>query len=142
MKTNNNVITAITLIEHVKPLLHYRDRAPIQLRHLVQIQQRLVTALELIRDDIKSPLVTVPLGEVITLVDVLQNERNFIETTAEIKETICSHIFSALDQLYLAAGKFYEKNEFDYSPGLDPILQGIVNTNIENGYYFGLEVTV
>ena len=142
MKTNNNVITAITLIEHVKPLLHYRDRAPIQLRHLVQIQQRLVTALELIRDDIKSPLVTVPLGEVITLVDVLQNERNFIETTAEIKETICEHIFSALDQLYLAAGKFYEKNEFDYSPGLDPILQGIVNTNIENGYYFGLEVTV
>lgn len=142
MKTNNNVITAITLIEHVKPLLHYRDRAPIQLRHLVQIQQRLVTALELIRDDIKSPLVTVPLGEVITLVDVLQNERNFIETTAEIKETICTHIFSALDQLYLAAGKFYEKNEFDYSPGLDPILQGIVNTNIENGYYFGLEVTV
>lgn len=142
MKTNNNVITAITLIEHVKPLLHYRDRAPIQLRHLVQIQQRLVTALELIRDDIKSPLITVPLGEVITLVDVLQNERNFIETTAEIKETICTHIFSALDQLYLAAGKFYEKNEFDYSPGLDPILQGIVNTNIENGYYFGLEVTV
>lgn len=139
MKTNNNVITAITLIEHVKPLLHYRDRAPIQIRHLVQIQQRLVTALELISNDIKTPLVTVPLGEVITLIDVLQNERNFVETSAEIKETICSHIFSALDQLYFAAGKFYEKNEFDYSVGLEPVLQGIVNVNIENGYYFGLE---
>lgn len=139
MITNNNVITAITLIERVRPLLHERDRAPITSRHLVQIQQRLVTALELLSGNIKSPLITIPMGEVITLIDTLNADRGFIETSAEVKQSICKGIFEALDELYVQAGPFYERNEFDYSIGLEPILQEIVNRNIDRGYYFGME---
>lgn len=139
MVTNNNVITAITLMERIKPLLHAHDRATIPLRHLVQIQQRLVTALELLNGNIKSPLVTVPIGEVITLINTLKEDKGFVETSAEAKESMCKGIFDALDELYVLAGKFYETHEFDYSFGLEPILQGIVNANINKGYYFGME---
>lgn len=139
MVTNNNVITAITLIERVRPLLHDRDRAPITIRHLLQIQQRLVAALELLSGNIKSPLVTIPLGEVVTLINTLKEDKGFVETSAEVKKSICDSIFESLDELYVEAGKFYETNEFDYSIGLDPILQEIVNRNISRGYYFGME---
>ncbi len=142
MVTNNNVITAITLIERVKPLLHYRDRAPISVRHLSQIQQRLVTALELLNGNITSPLVTIPLGEVITLITTLKEDRGFVETSAEVKKSICEGILDSLDELYVLAGKFYEEHEFDYSIGLDSILQEIVDRNISRGYYFGMEEQV
>lgn len=139
MVTNNNVITAITLIERIRPLLHERDRAPIASRHLAQIQQRLVKSLELLSSNIKSPLVTIPLGEVVTLLETLTNDRGFVETSKEVKETICKGVFDALDELYVLAGPFYEEHEFDYSIGLEPILQNIVDANIKRGYYFGME---
>lgn len=138
--TNNNVITAITLMERITPMLHAQDRAPISARHLKLIQNRLVMVLELINKDVQTPLVLVPIGEVIKLVDTLQTENNFVETSSELKDVICESLFSALDQLYLFAGKFYEEHEFDYNIGLDRILQKIVDANIQHGYYFGLEV--
>lgn len=139
MITNNNVITAITLIERIRPLLHEHDRATIPARHLAQIQQRLVKSLELLKGNINSPLVTIPIGEIITLIDTLTEDKGFVETSAGVKETICRSINEALDELYVLGGRFYETNEFDYSIGLESILQEMVNANINRGYYFGME---
>lgn len=137
MITNNNVITAITLIERMRPMLHERDRVPIQAHHLKQIQQRLVSVLEMVSGEVTSPLVLIPFGEIISLIDTLLAEPHFVETTAEVKELICGKVDSALEQLYLFAGKYYETHEFDYSIGLDTILQKIVDMNVQSGYYFG-----
>lgn len=141
MVKNNNVITAITLMERMKPLLHVNDRAPISARHLKQISERLSTVLTLIKDVTRDPLIMIPIGEVLTLIDTLQSESNFVETSSEVKEIICNKIFSALEELYLFGGRFYENHEFDYNIGQDIILQTMVDVNIQNGYYFGLEVS-
>lgn len=142
METNNNVITAITLMERMKTLLHEQDRAPISRRHLEQINSRIGTALELINPAIQSVLVLVPLGEVAELIDTMLHEPNFIETSEEIKAIICDKVNDALYNLYLEGGKYYETHEFDYSIGQDTVIQKMIDYNIQNGYYFGVEVQI
>lgn len=141
METCNNIIIALTLMDRMQSSLHARDRAPIEARQLKQIQFKLVKILELIQGTVRSSLIITSIGEVIELINTLLAEPGFVETSAEAKDIICTKISTATVNLYLFAGKFYEKHEFDYNIGLDNILRNIVDINLDNGYYFDVEVT-
>ena len=139
METNNNVITAITLIERLRPFCHARDRAPISARHVKQIQDRIVLALNLVGPIVTNGLVLSSLGELKTLLDTMLEDKSFVETNEESKAIINDKLDTVLGQLYLFAGKYYEDHEFDFDLGLTDILCRIVDYNINNGYYFHME---
>ena len=139
MEVNNNVITAITLIERLKPLCHARDRQPISARNVKQIQDRIGLALQLIGPVMTNGLVLSSLGDLTTLIDVMLEDKTFVETNEESKSIINDKIDTALGQLYLFAGKYYETHEFEFDLGLTDVLCRIVDYNIDNGYYFHME---
>ncbi len=136
---DNNVISAITLMERLDPLLHRADRAPISLHHLEQIENKLQHTLRVMNGIVTQPLIITPIAEVLTLINVVKEEKNFVETNSETKEIICEKLDTALTNLYLFAGRYYETHEFDYTFGKHATLQRIVDACVRSGYYFNQE---
>lgn len=136
MATDNNVISAITLMERLDPLLHRADRAPISLHHLEQIEDKLQHALRVMNGIVTQPLIITPIAEVLTLIKTIKEEKNFVETNSETKEIICDKLDTSLTNLYLFAGRYYETHEFDYTFGKHATLQRIVDACVQSGYYF------
>ena len=137
--TNDNVIIAITLLERLEPLLHTDDRATIDLKHLLEIHDRLTMVLQCIRPVTEDVLILTPIASTIQLISTLKQEAGFIETSQDVKDIICTKIEDALNRLYLFAGKYYMENHFTYNQGKKVTLQRIVDRCLLNGFYFGME---
>lgn len=138
--TNDNVITAITLLERLEPILNANSRATINVRHLTEIHGRLTMVLQLINPVAKDVMILTPLANTVKLIEALKNEPGFVETSQDVKNIICEKIQDALNSLYLFAGKYYMENHFTYTPGKVSSLRNIVDHCIKNGFYFGMEV--
>jgi hypothetical protein len=135
----NEVISAIILLERVVPRLHANSRETIKRQQLKQIVQSLSMALRSLTNYCTEPLVLTPIMEVMTLVDSVTADDTFVETDAETKELIVNRLDTALNQLYLFAGRFYMDHEFTWSLTKTDVLRHIVDACMDNGFYFGYD---
>lgn len=139
-KLNNEVLTAVILMERIIPRLHANSRETIKRSSLKQIEQSLTMVLRSLTDNCTNPLVLTPIMEVVELIDEVVTEPSFVETANETKQLIVDRLTTALDNLYVFAGKFYIENEFDFNIGKMDVLRNIVDTCINSGFYFGYDV--
>lgn len=136
---NNDVLTALNLMERVIPRLHGESRETIKRTQLNQISQSLSMVLRLITKHCSDPLVLTPIMEVVTLIESVTADESFVETDAETKELMVDRLNASLNKMYLFAGKFYMENEFTWSLTLTSVLRHLVDTCLQNGFYFGYD---
>lgn len=136
---NNEVLSAVILMERVIPRLHANSRETIKRQQLKQVTQSLSMVLRSLTDYCTEPLVLTPIMEVITLIDNVTADDTFVETDAETKTLIVSRLDSAITQLYLFAGRFYMEHEFTWTLTKTDVLRHIVDTCMDNGFYFGYD---
>ena len=138
-KENNDVLTSVILMERVIPRLHANSREPISRQQLKQITQSLSMVLRSLYNDCKEPLVLTPIMEVMTLADNVMADDTFVETDSETKSIIVDRLDTAITELYIFAGKFYMTNEFTWTLTKTDALRHIVDTCMDNGFYFGYD---
>lgn len=138
-QVNDKILTAVILMERIFPRLNVNNRAPISRARLRSIDQSIAMVLEKLNEDCKQSLIITPLIEIMQLIDNLEHDDNFIETDAETKELIIDRMDSALDELYLFAGKFYMDHEFTWALTQSETLRAIVDACISKGFYFGVD---
>lgn len=138
-KVNNEVLTAVILMERLIPRLHANSRETIKRSSLKQIEQSLTMVLKALSDNCSDPLVLTPIMEVVELIDTVTTEVSFAETDNETKQLIVDRLTTALNNMYIFAGKFYINNEFEYNIGKMDVLRNIVDTCINAGFYFGYD---
>lgn len=138
-KENNEVLTAIILMERIIPRLFANSRETIKRSSLNQIGQSLNMVLKALSDNCTDPLVLTPIMEVVQLIDVVTSEADFVETDNETKQLIVDRLTTALNSMYIFAGKFYINNEFEFSIGKMDVLRNIVDACIDAGFYFGYD---
>lgn len=137
-KGNNNLLTALALVETVKPQLRYDKREQIPRASLEVIKRALSQALSKINQaEISDTYIIGYLISVVEFIDVLLEQPDYMETDTETKDIITDKVMSALDNLYLEVGKYYTDKDFDHSIKLEPLLMRVVDNCIKRGYYFG-----
>lgn len=137
---NNEVITALILIERTIPRLCANSRETIRRSSLMQIEQSMNMVLRSLTDVCKDPLILTPIMEIITLIDAVVAEPSFVETDDETKKLLVDRMSTAQYNLYLFAGKYYIDHDFTYNISKVDILRNIVDTCINSGIYFGYDV--
>lgn len=136
---NNEVLSAVILMERVIPRLHANSRETIKRQQLKQVTQSLSMVLRSLTNYCAEPLVLTPIMEVITLIDNITADDTFVETDAETKTLIVSRLDSAITQLYLFTGRFYMEHEFTWTLTKTDVLRHIVDACMDNGFYFGYD---
>lgn len=138
-KDENEVLSAVILMERILPRLHANSRETIKRQQLKQIAQSLSMVLRTLTDYCREPLVLTPIMEVLTLIDSVTAEETFAETDMETKSLIVNRLDNALTQLSLFAGRFYMEHEFTWTLTKTDVLRHIVDTCMDNGFYFGYD---
>jgi hypothetical protein len=139
---DNNLLTALALIERVEPQIKSEKRDQIDRNTLSSIQKFVGMALERMQGiKLYNDLVKFYFVDALSLIDALLDDDNFNETDTETKQRIAQQIRSGLDLLYIEVGRYYDKDhEFTYSNRLDDLLQRVINKCLKEGIYFGHEV--
>lgn len=136
-QVNDKILSAVILMQRVTPRLNANDRSTLKRQQLVSIQQSITMALQQLHEDCKDVMVLTPLMDVVCLIDSVTADASFVETDNETKQLVVENVFKALSSLYLFAGKFYMEHEFTWNISKGDILRSIVNSCVEQGYYFG-----
>lgn len=136
---NNEVLTAVILMERIIPRLHGNSRETIKRQQLTQIAGSLSMVLKSLSPCCKDPLVLTPIMEVMALIDNLTGNDMFVETDAETKNLMIGRLNSAITSMYLFAGRFYMENEFTWTLTKTDVLRHIVDVCVDNGFYFGID---
>lgn len=135
-QVKDEVLGAVVLMERLIPRLNPNTRETLKRNNLTQVQSTLSIILQQLRADCREPLILTPIMEVITLIESVTSDDTFVETDAETKYLMVDRLNSALNQLYLYAGKYYMKNEFTWSLTKTDVLRHIVDCCMNNGFYF------
>lgn len=135
-QVKDEILGAVVLMERLIPRLNPNTRETLKRNNLTQVQSTLSIILQQLRTDCREPLILTPIMEVITLIESVTSDDTFVETDAETKHLMVDRLNSALNQLYLYAGKYYMKNEFTWSLTKTDVLRHIVDCCMNNGFYF------
>lgn len=139
MNDVNEVLTSVTLMQRIIPRLHGNTRETIRATQLNQISQSLVILIRTLKSHCTEPLILTPIMEVMTLIDTITQDDNFIETDDETKKILVDKLTQALDHLYVFAGKFYMTHDFTWAMTKTGVLRDIVDNCMESGFYFGYD---
>lgn len=139
IEDNNEVLSAVILLQRVIPRLHGNSRETIKRNQLNQISQSVTIILRSLEPYCKEPLVLTPLMEILELIKTVCSDDTFVETDAETKGLLVNRAEDALNYLCIFAGKFYVEHSFTWSFTKAEVLKDIVDTCIQNGYYFGYD---
>ncbi len=142
MVRTNDVLIGITLLERTLPLLKVSSREPISASTLGIIRRNIEAAVSKIYKYVSSQTILLPLMEITELIKVVQADESFVETDAETKSLISDKMNVGINSLYTFAGKFYIDNEFDYDMCIAPILNRIIDSCINDGFYFGYDTKI
>jgi len=139
---DNNLLLALSLMERVKPQLKEEKREQINRAGLTLINQMLTQALDCIiktcRDSGNAYIIGYLIG-VTNIVSALLQDESYIETDTETKELLAEKVNECMSRIYLEVGKYYTTHDFVYSVKLCPLLNRVIDTCIEQGYYFGVD---
>ena len=137
--TNNDMLMGIALMERIVPLLNENTRVSIRRDTCLSIGRNLELCLGKIINYTKDNLILMPIVEASELIKTIVDEEGFTETSAECKAILIDKIHMGLNGLYLFAGKWYMNHDFDYTPGIAQIVVRIVDSCINQGYYFNYD---
>ena len=138
-EVKDEILGAVVLMERLIPRLNPNTRETLKRNNLTQVQSTLSIILQQLRTDCIEPLILTPIMEVITLIESVTSDDTFVETDAETKHLMVDRLNSALNQLYLYAGKYYMVNEFTWSLTKTDVLRHIVDCCMNNGFYFNYD---
>ena len=136
---DNSVLETVAILEHVQGSLCSNSRVQLSRTNLEAVQRLLGQGINKLanKDKLFAQVNFYMLGAHDLIATILEDD-SFDRTDVETKEMLSKHVEDALNQLYPAAGKYYDTaNEFDYYIGCDEILQRIIQICIKSGYYFG-----
>lgn len=140
---DNTLLIALALTERVEPQIKTCKRDQISRSTLASIQRCLVEAMaKITASGVDSDLYNYYFLDVIDLIDALLEDDTFEVTDTETKNMISEKVNAGLEHLYLQVGEFYDtEHEFNYSKGLDNLLQRVVDKCIQGKYYFGYKLS-
>lgn len=134
------MLLAVVLMERVIPLLKEEKREQISRAGVSSISHSILQVYERISDaSIKASTIVMKINTVVTVLTSLLEEPAFYETDMETKELLISECNAIMSDIYLAAGKYYMLEEFDYNPRLSNTLNRIIDKCIVMGFYFGVD---
>lgn len=139
---DNGLLVALTLVERVKPQLKMDKREQINRVGLQMISQSLAQALERITRVERGSINDYTAGSIVAMVEIIEGllkDETYYETDLETKELLVSKLEECLGRIYLDVGKYYMTHEFQYSIRMSGVLDRIVDTCVEQGYYFGVD---
>lgn len=136
---NNDVLVAVALLERVLPLLKENTRESIRKDTLISIHRNIDMCVGKLHAYTQDVDIMMPLMELMQLKEALCEDADFVECSADVKKVFVEKTHMSLNALYLYAGKYYSKNEFDYSNGIKLLLIRIIESCLSQGHYFGFE---
>lgn len=145
MQGNNSYLKAFMLIRRMRPLLMPGKRGQISRASLMTLRQGVSCALEQFQrlDEKPSVVVYGSAVGVIEVIEVLLSEETCTETDTESKEVLLSKLDTCIEAMYMDIAKYYMNHDFDLDADpLDTVLQDIIDTCIERGYYFGEDLLI
>ena len=137
---DNDVIQSVALLEHVKGSLHADSRSQLSRTELTEIQRLLGQVLnKLVGKGEEFGNIKIELLSVHDLIAQILQDEDVDTTDTDTKNMIAGPINSAMEALYIKAGKYYyQDNEFEYYLGLDDLLQRIIRVCVKSGFFFGV----
>lgn len=135
---NSNLLVCCNILVRVETLLEMGTRIQISKENLESISEYLTKAIKYIdtsNDLFGSQLMI--FGNSIESIDQLVNSNKFVATNFDTKTYLIDKLYPAIIEFKINVGKHLTNNEFNYSPAMDNIIKDIINTCIDNGYYFG-----
>ncbi len=136
---NNDLLTAVALLERVLPLLKENTRDSIRKDTFNSVQRNLDMCMGKICQYTDDVSILMPLAEMIKLKESLCEDADFVECSADVKKTFVDKTYMALNALYRFTGEYYMDHDFDYSDGMKLLLIRIIESCITQGFYFGTE---
>lgn len=135
---NNDVLSAVALMEGTYPMLNENNRAQISRSVMEVLSKHISMVIERIKDKGNQfQMISFKLVGLKDLIMRLLSDNDFSDTDEETKKSIIDSFKYAQESLYMAAGRYYEGHDFDFAVGMDELVQRIIIRCINGGYYFG-----
>ena len=139
MALNTNLLKSVNILNRVNASLKSETREQLDTYQLTTIRDYLVKALKFIDPNLGvGKIPTIIMGNSIESITNILENRSIIGLTAEQKKQLTNSIQEAITEFKVAVGVYLTDHEFNYSPNQDTLLRDIVDTCLENKYYFGL----
>jgi len=137
---NNSYLKALMLLKRTKPLLMYERRDQIRRAGLLTVQQMLLRALEQlnrVEGRESNLLINGNILGILNIIDMLLENPEYMSTDTETKELLNGKLTECLGEMYVDVGRYYMEHDFDMEADqLDYVLQEVIDTCIQLGYYF------
>ena len=136
MTQTNDVLTAINTLQLALQKMAPDSRAATNKSTLVQVKSLVNLALNNLAKHGVSDLVKSELLALSQLMETIINSAGFIETDANGKSLVVKSLNNAINMSSLFACEFYTTNDFEFYPGLQPLLTSIVKVGVANNFEF------
>lgn len=136
MIRTNNVLTAVNTLQLALAKMAPTSRAATSKSGIMQVKSLVNLATNQlsqygISDILKSELLSLS-----QLLETIYNSAGFIETDADGKTLIVKSLQKCFELSALFACYFYTDNDFDFYPGLQPLLTDIVKVGVAHNFEF------
>jgi hypothetical protein len=140
MADSNALLIAVRLIEHVQAQTKADERSQLARAQLEGIKTTLNQTLQKLNEvgiaDVQNAGIIIVL---VKTIDDLLAEPNYSDSDKNLKSFLSENIVKLLTNLYLVAGKYYMTNTFEDNIHLHVVLSRIVESCLDQGFYFGME---
>lgn len=133
----SNLLVCCNILARIETLLEMGTRIQISRESLISIGEYLTKAVKYIDGSIDvftSQLMI--FGKCIESIDALSEDNQFLATNNDTKNYLVDKLYPTIIEFKVNIGKYLLEREFEYSPAMDNIIKNIIDTCLENGYYF------
>lgn len=134
---NKKLITAVNILNRVETLLDRNSRVQISKENLSLISEYLAKAIKYIPTDISifgNQLIV--FGKCIESLQDVLDKNDIVALNFDTKQYLVENIYSTILEFKINVGKYLTYEKFEYSPAMDKVIKNIIDTCIDNGYYF------
>lgn len=138
LKVNSNYLICCNILNRVESLLEGGNRVQLSKDTLESISDYLSKAIRYIdsSNDLFSSQFII-FGKCMESIDSILSSSDFVAINSDMKEYLVDKLYPTIIEFKVNVGKYLTDNEFDYTNKMDSVIKGIIDTCIENGYYFG-----
>lgn len=139
VKDNTNLIRAVNILNRAVSLLNIGTREQLDKETLETISNYISGSLKYIPESEESLKVSKDeLSSIFVNIDELINSDGFTMTNIEIKDRVAQSLSTYVRDFTFNVGKYLTNNKFVYSTGMSNVINDIIDTCLECGYYFEL----
>lgn len=138
LKVNSNYLICCNILNRLEALLEGGNRVQLSKETLESISEYLSKAVNYIdRDNDLFSSQFIIFGKCMESIDSILNSSDFVAINSEMKKYLVDKLYPTIIEFKINVGKYLTDNEFNYTPNMDSVIKGIIDTCIDNGYYFG-----